>query len=194
MKVVKWLNLKKKTKKLVSIILESPDLFQDFLYIFIFLNLKPMKTNFALFALVLAFLSCSKNKVYDDFDSNFDNNRWDASDVRVFEFDIAQSESFCELKLHFGHISGFQFKEVPLEVEITFPDGKSEVLPVTLKLIDESGNDIGDCTGDICDVFQTIKRFQYLEKGKYKVLVKSKFTGPYLPNVLGVGIIIERQK
>ena len=153
-----------------------------------------MKTNFALFALVLALLSCSKNKVYDDFDSNFDNNRWDASDVRVFEFDIAQLESFCELKIHFGHISGFQFKEVPLEVEITFPDGKSEMLPVTLKLIDESGNDIGDCTGDICDVFQNIKTFQNLEKGKYKVLVKSKFTGPYLPNVLGVGIIVEKQK
>lgn len=36
MKVVKWLNLKNKTKKLVSIILESPDLFQDFfIYIYI---------------------------------------------------------------------------------------------------------------------------------------------------------------
>ena len=194
MKVVKWLNLKKKTKKLVSIILESPDLFQDFLYMFIFLNLKPMKTNFVLIALTFVFLSCNKNKIYDDFDSSFDNNRWDATDVRVFEFENTQSEDVCDLKLHFGHISGFQFKEVPLEVEITSPDGKSEVLQVTMKLIDESGKDIGDCTGDICDVFQTIKTFQNLEKGKYKVLVKSKFTGPYLPNVLGVGIIIERQK
>ena len=89
---------------------------------------------------------------------------------------------------------GFQFKEVSLEVEITSPDGKTEILPVTMKLIDESGKDIGDCTGDICDVFQTIKTFQNLEKGKYKVAVKSKFSGPYLPNVLGVGIVFEKQK
>jgi gliding motility-associated lipoprotein GldH len=153
-----------------------------------------MKAKLILITLVLVITSCNKNKIHDDFDSNFDNNRWDATDVRVFEFDNTQSEGVCDLKLHIGHICGFQFKEVPLEVEITAPDGKTEVLPVTMKLIDESGNDIGDCTGDICDVFQTIKTFQYLEKGKYKVLVKSKFTGPYLPNVLGVGIIIERQK
>ena len=51
-----------------------------------------------------------------------------------------------------------------------------------------------DCSGDICDVFQTIKTFQNLEKGKYKVAVKSKFAGPYLPNVLGVGIVVEKQK
>lgn len=153
-----------------------------------------MKTKFILIALVFVFLSCNKNKVYDDFDSSFDSNRWDATDVRVFEFDNPQSEGVSDLKLHFGHIRGFQFKEVLLEVEITSPDGKTEILPVTMKLIDESGKDIGDCTGDICDVFQTIKTFQNLEKGKYKVAVKSKFAGPYLPNVLGVGIVVEKQK
>ena len=83
---------------------------------------------------------------------------------------------------------------MPLEVEITTPDGKAEILPIVLKLIDESGKDIGDCSGDICDVFQTIKTFETLEKGKYKVAVKSEFTEPYLPNALGVGILIERKK
>lgn len=153
-----------------------------------------MKTKLILIALVFVFLSCNKNKVYDDFDSSFDNNRWDASDVRVFEFENKQSEGVCDVKLHFGHISGFQFKQVPLEVEITAPDGKTEMLPVTLKLIDNSGKDIGDCSGDICDVFQTIKTFDTLEKGKYKISIKSKFDGPYLPNALGVGILIERKK
>ena len=153
-----------------------------------------MKAKFVLITLLFTFLSCNKSKIHDDFDSSFDNNRWDASDVRVFEFDNTQSEGVCDLKLHFGHISGFQFKEVPLEVEITTPDGKTEILPVAMKLIDESGKDIGDCTGDICDVFQTIKTFQNLEKGKYKVTIKSKFTGPYLSNVLGIGIVVEKQK
>lgn len=153
-----------------------------------------MKTKLILIALVFVFLSCNKNKIYDDFDSSFDNNRWDASDVRVFEFENKQSEGVCDLKLHFGHVIGFQFKEVPLEVEITTPNGKVETLPVVIKLIDESGKDIGDCLGDICDVFQTIKTFEILEKGKYKVAVKSKFTGLYLPNVLGVGIVVEKQK
>jgi len=153
-----------------------------------------MRVKFLLVAFVFVFLSCDKNKIYDNFDFNFENNRWEENDIRIFEFENNQSEEACDLKLHFGHISGFQFKEVPLEVVITAPDGESEVFSINVKLIDESGKDIGDCTGDICDVFQTIKTFETLENGKYKVAVKSKFTGPYLPNVLGVGIVIEKSK
>lgn len=124
-----------------------------------------MKSKIVLIALSFVFLSCNKNKVYDDFDSNFDNNRWDASNVRVFEFDNTQSEGVCDLKLHFGHISGFQFKEVPLEVEITTPDGKTEILPVTMKLIDESGKDIGDCTVIFAMYFKPLKPLKILKKG-----------------------------
>lgn len=153
-----------------------------------------MKAKLILITLVFALTSCNKNKLYDEFNRDFSDNRWEASDVKSFEFENKQSEGVCKLKLHLGHVRGFQFKEVPLEVEITAPDGKSEVLPFTMKFTDESGKDIGDCTGDICDVFQTIKTFEKLEKGTYKVAVKSKFAGPYLPNVLGVGIVVEKQQ
>ena len=153
-----------------------------------------MKAKLVLIALVFVLASCNKNKLYDEFNRDFSDNRWEANDVKLFEFENKQSEGVCELKLHFGHISGFQFKDIPLEVTITSPDGKVEKLSVIMKLIDESGKDIGDCSGDICDVFQTIKTFETLEKGKYKVAVKSEFTEPYLPNALGVGILIERKK
>ena len=153
-----------------------------------------MKAKLILIALVLALTSCNMNALYDEFNRDFSDNRWEASDVKSFEFENKQSEDVCELKLHLGHIRGFQFNEVPLEVEITTPDGNSEKLSVTMKFTDESGKDIGDCSGDICDLFQTVKTFEKLEKGKYKVAVKSKFSGPYLPNVLGVGIVVEKQK
>jgi gliding motility-associated lipoprotein GldH len=153
-----------------------------------------MKLKLFLIAFVFGLISCNKNEVYEEFNRDFKDNRWEANDVKSFEFENTQSKGVCVLKLHFGHISGFQFKEVPLEVEITSPEGKVEVYPLVLTLKDDSGKDIGDCTGDICDVFQTIKAFEKLEKGKYKFTVKSKFIGPYLPNVLGVGIVVEKQK
>jgi gliding motility-associated lipoprotein GldH len=153
-----------------------------------------MKLKLFLIALVFVLISCNKNEVYEEFNRDFTDNRWDANDVKSYEFENKQSEGVCDLKLHFGHISGFQFKEVPLEVEILTPDGKVEVFPVVLKLKDDSGKDIGDCTGDVCDVFQSIKTFEKLKVGKYKIRVKSKFSGEYLPNVLGVGIVFEKQK
>ncbi|WP_445718962.1 hypothetical protein [Flavobacterium sp.] len=153
-----------------------------------------MKAKFFLFALVFVLTSCNKNIVYDEFNRDFTDNRWESKDVKFFEFENKQSEGACELKLHFGHISRFQFKEVPLEAEITTPDGKTEKITVVLNLVDDSGEDIGDCTGDICDVFQTIKIFDKLEQGKYTITIKNKFEGPYLPNVLGLGILLEKQK
>ena len=151
-----------------------------------------MKTKFLLIAFVLVLLSCNQNQLFDEFNRDFTDNRWEANDLKSFEFENVQSEGLCVLQLHFGHIRGFQFKEVPLEVEITSPDGKIENLPVVLKLMDESGNDLGDCSGDICDVYQTIKTFEKLEQGKYKVAVKITFAGPFLLNVLGVGIVVEK--
>jgi len=153
-----------------------------------------MKAKLFLIALVFVLTSCNMNEVYDEFNRDFTDNRWDNKDVKSFEFENKQSEGVCDVKLHFGHIRGFQFKEVPLEVEITLLDGTIENIPVVLKMKDEAGNDIGDCSGDICDVFQAIKTFEKMEKGKYKISIKSKFEGPYLPNILGVGILIERQK
>jgi gliding motility-associated lipoprotein GldH len=153
-----------------------------------------MKVKLIIIVHAFILTSCNKNEVYDEFKRDFSDNRWESKDVKSFEFENMKSEEVCELKLHFGHISGFQFKEVPLEVEISTPAGKTETLPVVMKLIDESGKDIGDCTGDVCDVFQSIKTFEKLEKGKYKITIKSKFEGPYLPNVLGVGIVVEKQK
>lgn len=45
------------------------------------------------------------------------------------------------------------------------PDGKSEVLPVTMKLIDESGKDIGDCTVIFAMYFKPLKPLKILKKG-----------------------------
>ena len=108
-----------------------------------------MKAKLILFALVFVLTSCNKNEMYDEFNRDFSDNRWAASDVKSFEFENTQSEGVCELKLHFGHISGFQFKDIPLEVTITSPDGKVEKLSVIMKLIDESGK-----VNSICNAVQ----------------------------------------
>jgi hypothetical protein len=57
---------------------------------------------------------------------------------------------------------------------------------------DATGKDIGDCTGDICDVYAPIQTNIKLQKGTYTIEVKSAFEGPYLPNILGVGVIVEK--
>ena len=69
-----------------------------------------MKTKFLLIAFVLVLLSCNQNQLFDEFNRDFTDNRWEANDLKSFEFENVKSEGLCVLQLHFGHIRGFQFK------------------------------------------------------------------------------------
>lgn len=144
-----------------------------------------------LFSIVL-FVSCYPKYVFNDFNSDFESNRWNSNKEVTFEFDNAKDIDTCSVNLHVGHIYDFQFANVPIEVTIIFPDGSSETIDLNVKFKDESGKDLGECSGDICDLYTTVKENITLTKGKYKFVVKNKFSSPFLPNVLGVGILIEK--
>ena len=147
-----------------------------------------------LFVLIFClFQSCNKNEIYSAFDRDFQENHWTITDERVFEYLNTNSDTLVSLKLHFGHIYGYQFASIPLEVAITSPDGSTEIIPVDLQIKDASGKELGDCSGDICDVYFQIKPNYKLDKGKYSFRIKNNFNGEYLPNVLGIGISIEGQ-
>ena len=93
----------------------------------------------------------------------------------------------------FSHTFDPQFQRVPLEVTIEHPDGTKDNMFLNLQLKDSSGNSISDCAGDICDLEMGLKEEMEMPAGKYKVMVENKFDGPYLPNVLALGIIVENE-
>jgi hypothetical protein len=39
-----------------------------------------------------------------------------------------------------------------------------------------------------------LKENTKLQKGNYKITISNNFNGPYLPNVIGIGIQVEKQK
>ena len=153
-----------------------------------------MKSKMLFVFMLFLLQSCNTNEIYNSFDRDFKENRWNTTDERIFEYSNTNSEALVALKVHFGHIYGYQFESIPLEVAITSPSGNSEVILFDLQLKDAAGNELGDCSGDICDVYFQIKPDAKLEKGKYTFRIKNNFNGSYLPNVLGIGISIEQQK
>ncbi|MEQ3690066.1 MAG: hypothetical protein ABNG98_00965 [Flavobacterium sp.] len=150
------------------------------------------KLCFFLFFISAFVISCNSNSIYNEFNSDFDSNRWNSDDEVSFEFENTNDLEAASIKLHIGHIYDFQFANVPVEVTIISPDGSNEKVELDVMFKDEAGKDIADCTGDICDLFVPIKDKTTLIKGKYQFVVKSKFSSPFLPNILGVGILIEK--
>ncbi len=153
-----------------------------------------MKTRllfvFFIFSLLL---SCSDNH-FRQFDTLPEDLRWQGSDKKTFEFDIENETKFYNVVFQFSHVYGYQFASIPLNVLIESPDGKTEQINIDLKIADESGKQLADCSGDVCDLFYKIKERTKLQNGTYKITVSHTFKGPYLPNVIGIGLAVENVK
>lgn len=136
----------------------------------------------------LAFISCDKNNIYSKFDKGFEENRWSKSDVKSYDFAIEDATKSYDLILEFSHVAGFQFNSIPLIIEVTNPDNSKTTRLVALQITDAQGKDLGDCSGDYCDLSEIIFQDKKLAAGNYQVTVANDFNNAYLPNVLGIGI------
>jgi len=148
------------------------------------------KVAVALLAVLL--FSCQGDTFYSKTDKNFDENRWQKSDIKVYEFEITKEATPYEMQVFISHVYGYQFAEVPLIAEITYPDGEMSSVNFDLKLKDGSGSELGDCAGDYCDLTQKIDVPKPLSVGKYKVRLMHNFNGEYLPNMLALGLRVEQ--
>lgn len=138
---------------------------------------------FAFFLLI----SCNGNSVYKTLDTNFDDNRWQRTDVKTFDFQLEKDGSY-NLAIVFSHVAGIQFAEIPLNLELSDANGVILAQNIILKTKDAQGNDIGDCAGDFCDMEQAVFTTKALTAGSYKIRLANAFENDYLPNVIGIGV------
>lgn len=145
-----------------------------------------------IYALVLALaLFACNDTVFDQYDRDFDNNRWVKSDVRQYHFAIADTAGRYDLIVDFSHVAGFQFGLVPISVTLQSANEQPITEHLLLRIKDANGNDIGDCTGDYCDIAHIVFSDLNLKRGKYKVSIANEFDNDYLPNVVGLGIRVQ---
>ena len=138
-------------------------------------------------------VSCSKNQIFRETNREFPMNRWVKNDDQVFKPKIVNTALNYNVKLTFGHVYGFQFQKVPIQIIMESPSGEIEMLDMNLVILDENEDDIGDCLGDICDLEMPIKEnYAFSEPGEYTITVKNKFNNTFLPNVLAVGLLVEK--
>lgn len=150
-----------------------------------------MKKAFLLL-LVFTALSCQKTVVFKDVKKDFSDNQWVATDIKKFEFKLKKDVEAGDIKLLFSHVFEPQYATVPVSVTIEYPSGEKENVFLNLQLKDAEGNDLSDCSGDICELYTNLKEGVKLPKGNYKVSVENKFAYAYLANVLAVGVSVER--
>ena len=152
------------------------------------------KRIFLLFGLLFVVISCNKSEVYSKFDDGSPENRWEQKDTKTYDFTIEDDTKLYNITFRFSHIYDYQFNSIPINFTIVNPNGETQNKQIDLKIKDTAGKEIAECSGDFCDLNYKLEENVKLTKGNYKIVVSHAFQGPYLPNVLGVGLKVEAIK
>lgn len=152
-----------------------------------------LKFIFPIFAFLLL-ISCSEKTDYKKFIKLPEDHRWLKSDSKIFEFTIDDDTKLYDVTFEFSHIYDYQFASVPIKIDVKNPSGEEEFHNIDFNIKDSKGKPLADCGGDICDMSMNVIEKTKLLKGKYQIKVGHDFNGPYLPNVIGVGIKVTQSK
>ena len=144
--------------------------------------------------ILLLLTSCNQDKAYHKLYDDFPNNRWQNNVVKTFEFEATDTAPLYDFVLIFSHVSDYQFNSIPIKIRIVSPSGIAQNLAIDLKIKEDNGKEIADCAGDYCDLKNIFISKMPLEKGVYKVYVGHSFKGPYLPNVIAIGLDVQKTK
>ena len=151
-----------------------------------------MKNYLFLFLVFIFFSSCDKNVVFDK-NVSLPENRWEKGNIITLETEIKDTITIHNIYINVRNAGGYHFSNLFVFFTTMAPSGKMERDTVELTLADESGKWLGDGMGDIWDNRILFKnRFRFPEKGTYIFKLEQAMRFDILPQIMDVGIRIEK--
>ena len=152
---------------------------------------KKTRTIFVLIAF-FALNSCDKTRVMEE-NRQISNYKWNYDDPKTFSANITDTVQHYNLYVNLRHSFQFDWRDVWVKIQTTFPDGKSFEKRVNLVLSEPDGHWNGDCLGDNCDIQVVLQQNAIFPKqGKYLFKISQDMRVNPLPLVKSVGLRIEK--
>lgn len=151
-----------------------------------------MATRTAFTLLVLIFLSTSCDRVYREYDKDsFPTYTWKSGQEVTFNPTIEDATKSYELVLGLRHVYGLKIRTLPINLLQISPSGKETSKEYQLTLIDDKGEYISSCGGDLCDIEVIVEsNLKFEETGEYKYVVTHSMPIDRIPGIMEVGLII----
>jgi gliding motility-associated lipoprotein GldH len=155
-----------------------------------------MATRSALKLLLFTLLLTSCDRVYREYDKDsFPTYTWKNGQEVTFNPVIEDVTKSYELVLGLRHVYGLKIRTLAINVRQISPSGKESSKEYQVKLIDDRGEYIGSCGGDLCDIEVAVESgVKFDEGGKYKYIVTHNMPLDRIPGIMEVGLIINRQE
>lgn len=146
--------------------------------------------------LALAVLSsCDENRIFEKHSSAFPQFRWEQGQELNFSPSIEDTAATYSITLALRHVNGFQFAELKANVLIISPSGNEQAMNYTIPVMDGKGGYLSECALDLCDLEHVIAaNWQFAESGTYTFRVDHDMPVETLPNVMELGLIIDKNE
>ncbi len=150
----------------------------------------------AILGIVILFGVAACDHVYREYDKDsFSTMSWKDGQTVTFTPVIEDTGKPCRIELGIRHHYGLNVEKFGVQVLVTSPSGKEERLALAVVVKDPSGERIGDCMGDICDLETAIADdYKFAEAGTYTVSVSHTEHGYQIPGIMEVGLIIDEKE
>jgi gliding motility-associated lipoprotein GldH len=158
-------------------------------------KLKTLLNAFSTWAYLLISIlltSCDKNVVMETHQS-IASEKWDYVDAKTFTAEITDTVQHYNIAVSVRHGFNFEWRNVWVNIETTFPDGNKFEKRVNLVLSDADGVWHGDILGDNCDILIPIQENAFFPQvGKYSFKISQDMRVNPLDYVKSVGLRIEK--
>ena len=141
----------------------------------------------------LSFSSCDQNRIFEE---NIDIPRaaWEKANKLKFEVAITDTITPCNLFINIRNSSNYQFSNIYMFVDITFPNGKIYRDTVEGRLADVNGQWTGSGLGDIWDNKIPYKQsVRFPQTGKYIFEIEQAMRMDTLEDILDAGLRLEKR-
>lgn len=146
-----------------------------------------------LLALTLFLTACTpSNVIYEEHKQLSPELEWKKADARTFDVEISDNSKAYDVKLAFRYATGFQFKNLKLNVIETTPSGETKTHAVTLTVINDKGDYIGEPGLDIWDsTHPFLNSVNFTQTGIYSYTIQHDMPQDALQMAMEVGLIVE---
>jgi gliding motility-associated lipoprotein GldH len=150
----------------------------------------------SLWAFALAFTamlcSCNQNVVFDK-NLDIENESWNYSQPQIFKVNIEDTASRYNIYVNIRHSFHFEWRNLWVNIETEFPDGKKLSKRVNLLLSEADGKWFGECSGNNCFIQIPLQEnVIFPAVGSYTFTIRQDMRMNPLQNIRNVGLKVEK--
>lgn len=155
-----------------------------------FLKLVQYPAIFA--ALCILLTACDKTRLFEE-NQQVNDYKWNYTDAKTFAAEVTDTTAHYNIYVNVRHSFQFEWRNVWVKIQTTFPDGKTLEKRVNLVLSEPDGHWFGSCLGDNCDLQVPIQQSAlFPQPGKYSFKLTQDMRVNPLGFIKSVGLRIEK--